>query len=56
MSNVVRRTRDGGCVTVLGNGNGNGNGSRVRVTVGGRSFVTTVPAGSYAAYRRQGRA
>ncbi|MFG2957330.1 hypothetical protein ACGF5O_26845 [Streptomyces sp. NPDC048291] len=54
MSDVVCRTRDGGCVTVLGNGNGTH--SRVRVTVGGRSFVTTVPAGSYATHRRQGRA
>ncbi|MER6271438.1 glycoside hydrolase family 30 beta sandwich domain-containing protein [Streptomyces sp900105755] len=54
ISNVVYRTRDGGYVTVLGNGNSTD--SKVRVTVGGQSFVTTVPAGSYATYRWQGRA
>ncbi|MFD4600973.1 glycoside hydrolase family 30 beta sandwich domain-containing protein [Streptomyces sp. NPDC058464] len=54
VSNVVYRTRDGGYVTVLGNGNGTD--SRVRVTVGGQSFVTTVPAGSFATYRWHGRA
>ncbi|MFD8811722.1 glycoside hydrolase family 30 beta sandwich domain-containing protein [Streptomyces sp. NPDC059627] len=54
VGNVVYRTRDGGYVTVLGNANSTD--SKVRVTVGGQSFVTTVPAGSYATYRWQGRA
>ncbi|MER6224128.1 glycoside hydrolase family 30 beta sandwich domain-containing protein [Streptomyces sp. 900105755] len=54
ISNVVYRTRDGGHVTVLGNGNSTD--SKGRVTVGGQSFVTTVPAGSYATYRWQSRA
>lgn len=49
VANVVYRTRSGGCTAVLGNGAGTDR--RVRVTVGDRTFVVTVPAGSFATYR-----
>ncbi|MEU9386946.1 glycoside hydrolase family 30 beta sandwich domain-containing protein, partial [Streptomyces sp. NPDC048279] len=54
VSNVVYRTRDGGYVAVLGNGAGSDR--RVRVAVGDQTFVVTVPAGSFATYRWQGKA
>ncbi|MFG3023626.1 carbohydrate-binding protein [Streptomyces sp. NPDC048254] len=54
VSNVVYRTRDGGYVAVLGNGAGSDR--RVRMAVGGQTFVVTVPAGSFATYRWQGKA
>ncbi|MFD3583069.1 carbohydrate-binding protein [Streptomyces sp. NPDC058683] len=54
VSNVVYRTRDGGYVAVLGNGAGSDR--RVRVVVGDQTFVVTVPAGSFATYRWQGKA
>ncbi|MER7935694.1 MULTISPECIES: glycoside hydrolase family 30 beta sandwich domain-containing protein [unclassified Streptomyces] len=49
VANVVYRTRSGGYTAVLGNGAGTDR--RVRVTVGDRTFVVTVPAGSFATYR-----
>jgi glucosylceramidase len=54
VSNVIYRSGKSGYVAVLGNSS---NADRtVRVTVGGRKFVTTVPAGSFATYRWKGTA
>jgi glucosylceramidase len=49
VSNVVYRSGKSGYVAVLGNSSGADR--TVRVTVGGRKFVATVPAGSFATYR-----
>ncbi|MEU9153461.1 carbohydrate-binding protein [Streptomyces sp. NPDC048417] len=54
VSNVVYRTHDGGYVAVLGNGAGSDR--RVRMVVGDQTVVVTVPAGSFATYRWQGKA
>ncbi|MFJ9347642.1 hypothetical protein [Streptomyces sp. NPDC101237] len=51
VADVVHRTRGGGCTAVLGNGAGVGADRRVRMSVGGRTFVVTVPTGSFATYR-----
>jgi glucosylceramidase len=49
ISNVVFRDPADNFVAILGNTNATD--TKVRVTLGGESFVTTVPAGAYATYR-----
>jgi glucosylceramidase len=52
VSNVVYKDRASNYVAILGNSNATD--SAVRVRLGGKSFVVTVPAGSFATYRWKG--
>jgi glucosylceramidase len=53
ISNVVYTDRSDNVTAVLGNSNGTD--AKVRVVLAGRSFVATVPAGSFATYRWKGQ-
>jgi glucosylceramidase len=52
ISNVVYHDRSDNFVAVVGNGNATD--ARVRITLAGKSFVETVPAGSFATFRWHG--